>query len=143
MTTTDARAREFARLVAHHLVHHARKDGKTAKALAGAIGIHPVTLSKYIHGKAAGTVTAEMLVTGAEWIGVEPSLIVSRAYEDLIAKLGPAPPVAPASSSPQADSAATDAQAPGVDMPPRTGPKVVQPPRRTASSRDRKRHESN
>lgn len=76
------RDREFSRLVAIELVSEGKRRGVTQKQIAAAAGIGAPQLSYYVAG-VRGLLTVGTLVRAAELLGINPEVIVERAYAAL------------------------------------------------------------
>lgn len=90
MTEALDRAHEFSRLVAVQLATEGRRLRITQRAIAEAAGVGAVQFSYYVKG-VRGVMTVGTLLRAAERLGLDPQLIVGRAYEDLVRTMG-APP---------------------------------------------------
>lgn len=92
------REREFSRLTAVQMAAAAKQRKVTQQDLARAAGITPEHLSHVIAGR-KGLLNVGVLLRAAERLGLDPQLIVERAYEDLVRTLG-------APATPRSDSVA-------------------------------------
>src|SRR5690606_11789850 len=99
MNTSQDRAREFSRLVAIHLAKEGTERRVTQREIAKAAGIGAEAFSYYVAGT-RGSMAVGVLLRAAEHLGLDPQLIVTRAYEDLVRSMGePAEPATPRSGS--------------------------------------------
>lgn len=87
MVNIEGRGDRFAELVALELRGAMASRGFVAQHVASRIGIHSVSLSRYLNGHRV--MPSSVVSTVAEVIGVEPQEIVGRAYERLLDELGP------------------------------------------------------
>lgn len=94
MTMNDDRGQAFSRYVAIELVAAATRQGMTAGRLAALSGLHPVTLSNYVHGK-GGAMAQSAVLRACEVLGEDPGALVARAYAALVRDLGEAPTTQP------------------------------------------------
>jgi len=78
------RDREFSKLVAIELAAEGRRINIKQKEIAAAAGISEQQFSYYVAGT-RGSMTVATLLKAAEHLGIDPDVIVERAYE----KLGP------------------------------------------------------
>jgi len=76
------RGREFSRLVAIELAAEGKRRGITQQDVAAAAGIGAPQFSIYIAGS-RGSMTLATLVRAAEYLGIDPDVIVQRAYAAL------------------------------------------------------------
>ena len=92
------RGKEFARLVAIELATEGKRRGVTQRELALAAGVGAVQFSYYTAGT-RGDMTVATLMRAAERLGIDPDVIVARAYallpqdayRDTAARKGTAP----------------------------------------------------
>lgn len=87
---TMSRGREFSQMVAIELVAEGKRRKITQKRIAEAAGVGEVQMSQYVHAK-RGSMTAAMILSACEMIGVDPEVIVQRAYARLVDQRGPRP----------------------------------------------------
>lgn len=76
------RGREFSRLIAIELSAEGKRKGITQKQIAAAMGITPEQVSYYVNGK-RGVMTVGSLLLASERLGIDPEVIVDRAYAAL------------------------------------------------------------
>jgi|SRR5690625_133140 len=86
MTNYDKRGERFSQLVGLELRGAISAHGYEAQAVAGIIGIHSVTLSRYLNGHRI--IPSSVVSNVAEAVGAHPEEIVARAYTRLIAEMG-------------------------------------------------------
>jgi len=79
------RDREFSRLVAVEIVAEGKRRGVTQKQIAVAAGIGAPQLSYYVAG-VRGLLTVGTLLRAAERLGINPEVIVQRAYDVLLSE---------------------------------------------------------
>lgn len=92
------REREFSRLVARELAAEAKRQNVLQRDLAKAAGISAEHLSHAIGGRKA-PLTVGVLVRAAERLGLDPKVIVERAYARLSADTTAPRPATPRSGS--------------------------------------------
>ena len=102
MTTNEDRGQAFSRYVAIEMVAAATRKEMTSGRLAALSGIHPVTLSNYVHGK-GGPMVQPVVLRACEVLGEDPGALVARAYAALVRDLGEAPTARPGFSVVEAE----------------------------------------
>lgn len=86
MNNNTARGTVFTALLGSQIRGEATKRNLTAKALAGMIGIHPVTMSKYLNAKLDPP--ASFISDCADALGVLAEDLVGPAYAEMLAQMG-------------------------------------------------------
>jgi len=87
MTNKERRGERFSQLVGLELRGAIAAYGHDAQTVASIIGIHSVTLSRYLNGHRV--IPSSVISNVAEAIGAQPEEIVARAYTRLLAEMGP------------------------------------------------------
>lgn len=78
------RGQIFSRYVAIELSAEGKRRGITQRQIAAAASIGEVQMSLYVAGK-RGSLTVATLVHASERLGINPEVIVERAYAALVA----------------------------------------------------------
>ena len=78
----DSETESVVKAIADQMRAEIAACGKTITSVARETGIHYQSLYRYMHG--TRDIPASIIVKVAGSVGVEPSLIMSRAYERLI-----------------------------------------------------------
>lgn len=87
MNNTTNRGMTFTAHLGRQIRGEATKRNLTAKALAGLIGIHPVTMSKYLNAKIDPP--ASFISDCADALAIDADALVGPAYAAMLAQLGP------------------------------------------------------
>ena len=86
MDNTTARGKRFTQLLGDQIRGEASKRRMPAKELAAKIGIHEVTMSKYLNAKLIPP--ASFVSDCADALGVSAGFLVEQAYDIMLSEMG-------------------------------------------------------
>lgn len=86
MDNITRRGKRFSELLGDQIRGEASKQRISAKTLAGLVGIHEVTMSKYLNAKVIPP--ASFISDCADVLGLSVATLAEPAYEAMLAELG-------------------------------------------------------